>query len=119
MTSGLPIMADGGLKNRRVWAALRPQAGEGICLDAEGAVWCSVVEDGRPACVRVGEGGQVLQRIELDQFCFACMLGGRDGRTLFMMVADWRGVEHLDALVSSRTGRVLTVPAPAPGAGWP
>ena len=99
----------------------RPEAPgrDGICLDAEDAVWCSVVEDGRPACVRVGEGGQVLQRIELDQFCFACMLGGRDGRTLFMMVADWRGVEHLDALVSSRTGRVLTVPAPAPGAGWP
>src|SRR5262249_34614821 len=112
-------MADGGLKNRRVWATLRAQAGEGICLDAEGAVWCSVVEDGRPACVRVGEGGQVLQRIELDQFCFACMLGGRDGRTLFMMVADWRGGGDLDAVGSSRTRPGPAGPPPPPGAGWP
>lgn len=74
------IMAD-GLENRRVWATLRPQAGDGICLDAEGAVWCSVIEDGRPACVGIGEGGHVLQRIELDQFCLACMLGALDARS--------------------------------------
>jgi sugar lactone lactonase YvrE len=114
------IAADGSLSNRRVWADLGdPGSGDGICLDAEGAVWCSVVHAGRPACLRVREGGQVLQRIELERACFACMLGGEDRMTLFMMVAEWRGVEHMDALFRSRTGQVLTAPAPAPGVGWP
>jgi sugar lactone lactonase YvrE len=114
------IAPDGGLSHRRVWAHLGgPGGGDGICLDAEGAVWCSVVQDGRPACLRVREGGEVLQRIELDHACFACMLGGEDRKTLFMMVAEWRGVERMDELFRSRTGQVLTAPAPAPGAGWP
>src|SRR5919198_34754 len=88
------VGADGGLTNRRVWADLGgPGAGDGICLDAEGAIWCSVLRDGRAACLRVREGGQVLERIELERACFACMLGGEAGRTLFMMVAEWPGVE--------------------------
>jgi sugar lactone lactonase YvrE len=110
------IAADGSLANRRVWADI---GGDGICLDAEGAIWCSVVHDGRPACLRVRAGGQVLQRIELERACFACMLGGEDGRTLFMMVAEWRGVERMGELFSSRTGRVLTARAPSPHAGHP
>ena len=114
------IAADGSLSNRRVWAALGgPGGGDGICLDAEGAIWCSVVHQSRPACWRVREGGHVLDRIELERACFACMLGGEDRMTLFMMVAEWRGVEHMDALFRSRTGQVLTAPAPAPGVGWP
>jgi sugar lactone lactonase YvrE len=114
------IAADGGLSNRRVWADLGgPGKGDGICLDAEGAIWCSVVHESRPACWRVGEDGEVLQRIELDKACFACMLGGEDGRTLFMMVAEWWGVERMGELFSARTGRVLTARAPAPRAGRP
>jgi sugar lactone lactonase YvrE len=70
-------------------------------------------------CIRVGEGGQVLQTIDLDRGCFACMLGGEDGKTLFMMVAQWQGIENMDVLFHSRTGQVLTAPAPAPHAGWP
>ena len=113
------IAADGSLSNRRVWAELG-QGGDGICLDAEGAVWSSsAMEDGTPTCIRVAEGGQVLQRIDLDRACFACMLGGEDGTTLFMMVAEFQGLEKLDVLFQSRTGQVLTAPAPAPGAGWP
>jgi sugar lactone lactonase YvrE len=111
------IDADGSLANRRVWADIG--GGDGICLDAEDAIWCSVVRDGRPACLRVREGGEVLQRIELERACFACMLGGEDGKTLFMMVAEWRGVEQMDALFRSRTGQVLAYPAPSPRAGWP
>jgi sugar lactone lactonase YvrE len=110
------IAPDGGLSNRRVWADV---GGDGICLDAEGAIWCSVVHDGNPACLRVREGGQVLDRIPLELPCFACMLGGADGRTLFMLVAEWRGIEQMDSLFRSRSGQLLAAPAPAPHAGWP
>jgi sugar lactone lactonase YvrE len=114
------ITPDGGLANRRVWADLGgPGRGDGICMDTEGAIWCSVVDESQPACWRVREGGEVLQRVQLDKACFACMLGGRDGRTLFMMVAEWRGVERMGELFHSRTGEVLTIQAPVPHAGRP
>jgi sugar lactone lactonase YvrE len=112
------IEPDGGLSNRRVWAELG-QGGDGICVDAEGAIWSSVTIDGRPTCARIREGGEVLQRIELDQGCFACMLGGEDGRTLFMLTADWRGPERFAELLQDRTGKLVTAPAPVPGAGRP
>jgi sugar lactone lactonase YvrE len=111
------IAADGSLSNRRVWADLGgPGNGDGICLDADGAVWTPVRDN---ACARVREGGEVLQRIELDRPCYACMLGGPDRRTLFMMAAEWRGIENVDEVVANRNGQVLTAPAPAPGVGWP
>jgi sugar lactone lactonase YvrE len=110
--SAFDIDQDGGLSNRRVWAELG-QGGDGICLDAEGAVWTPAMQ----ACLRVREGGEVLQRIELDRFCFACMLGGPDGTTLFMMAADWKGTENIGK--GPRTGQVLAVDAPAPHAGRP
>src|SRR5262245_24510274 len=109
------IAADGGLSNRRVWAALGDGAPDGICLDAEGALWYADVPHRR--CVRVREGGEVLQTIDVDRGCFACMLGGTDGRTLFMMAAEWRGMDHM--MDGARTGMVLTAPAPAPHVGWP
>ncbi|PRX50951.1 sugar lactone lactonase YvrE [Prauserella shujinwangii] len=110
------IGPDGGLSRRRVWAGV---GGDGICLDADGAVWCSDMADGGAVCQRVREGGEILDRIDLDTPCFACMLGGPDGRTLFLMVADWRGLESMGDLFAARTGRVLAVPAPAPKAGRP
>jgi sugar lactone lactonase YvrE len=114
------IADDGSLSNRRVWAELGgPGGGDGICLDADGAIWASVLYEDRPGCLRVREGGQVLQRIDLEHACFACMLGGEDGRTLFMMVAEWWGVERMGELFHSRTGQVLTAPAPASHAGRP
>jgi sugar lactone lactonase YvrE len=67
--------------------------------------------------VRVREGGEVLQTIELDRGCFACMLGGPDDSTLLMVAQEWRGTE--DSQDGARTGQVLTVKAPAAGAGWP
>jgi sugar lactone lactonase YvrE len=112
------IAADGSLANRHVWAELG-QGGDGICLDAEGAVWTPTMAGGKPACVRVREGGRVLDRVELDRAPFACALGGDDRKTLFILAAQFRGVEHLDELFRSRTGQVLTAPAPAPGVGWP
>jgi sugar lactone lactonase YvrE len=74
---------DGTLSERRVWADLAGGVADGICLDAEGAIWYG---DPNGKCVRVREGGEVLQVIELENGCFACALGGPDGRTLFMMV---------------------------------
>ena len=109
------IATDGGLSNRRVWADLRGGVPDGICLDADGAVWYGDVPNKR--CVRVGEGGEVLQTIELDRGCFACALGGADRRTLFMMATEWSGPANM--FDGPRTGQVLTAEAPAPGVGWP
>ena len=109
------IAADGGLSNRRVWADLGDGAPDGICLDAENAIWYADVPNQR--CVRVREGGEVLQTIELDRGCFACALGGADKKTLFMMATEWRGAEGMAS--GARTGQVLMVDAPAAGVGWP
>jgi sugar lactone lactonase YvrE len=109
------IAADGGLSNRRVWADLGDGVPDGICMDAENAVWYADVPNRR--CVRVREGGEVLHTIELDRGCFACALGGPDRRTLFMMATEWNGPANM--FDGPRTGQVLTVRAAAPGAGRP
>ena len=109
------ITADGSLSNRRMWAELGGGVPDGICLDAEDAVWYGDVPNKR--CVRVREGGEVLQTIALDRGCFACMLGGPDGKTLFMVAQEWSGMESTPE--EERTGQLLTSPAPAAGAGWP
>ena len=109
------IAAGGDLSNRRVWAELGDGFPDGICLDADNAVWYADVPNKR--CVRVREGGEVLQSIQLDRGCFACMLGGPDGRTLFMVAAEWKGLEHMTD--DARTGQVLVCQAPAPHAGRP
>ncbi len=106
------IAADGSLSNRRVWADLGDGVPDGICLDAENAVWYGDVPNKR--CVRVREGGEVLQTIELDR---GCMLGGVDRRTLFLMAAEYPPASW--GPEAARTGQVLTVETPAPGVGWP
>jgi len=116
------IAADGSLSNRRAWA---DEVGpDGICIDAGGAIWTGVGGFGDNLVGRVRDGGEVLERVRLDAPCFACMLGGEDRRTLFMLTADWHmdeGFEDNIARLTTgpRTGRVLTAPAPAPGVGWP
>jgi sugar lactone lactonase YvrE len=109
------IGPDGWLSNRRVWADLRDGVPDGICIDADGAVWYADVPNRR--CVRVREGGEVLATVEADRGCFACMLGGDDGRTLFILAAEWRGPEAM--FDGRRTGRILAARAPAAGAGRP
>ena len=109
------IAADGSLGNRRTWAALDGGYPDGICLDAEGAIWYADVPNQR--CVRVREGGEVLQTVDLDRGGFACMLGGVDNRTLFIVAAAWNGPESMAG--GQRTGLVLSVEAPAAGVGWP
>ena len=109
------IAADGTLSNRRLWADLDRGVPDGICIDAENAVWYADVPNMR--CVRVREGGEVLQTIDLDRGCFACMLGGSDRKTLFIVAREWRGPTSMAA--PKRTGQVLTVKVSTPGAGWP
>ena len=109
------IADDGSLLNRRVWADLQGGVPDGICFDAENAVWYGDVPHKR--CVRVREGGEVLQTVDLNRGCFACALGGADRTTLFMMATEWNGPANM--FKGSATGQVLSVPAPAPGVGWP
>jgi sugar lactone lactonase YvrE len=109
------IGGDGGLAGRRVFADLGEDPPDGICLDAEGAAWYATVPGRR--CVRVADGGRVLQTIEFDRGCFACALGGPDGRTLFATVAEWR--PDLPELVPAGSGQVHAVRVTVPGAGWP
>jgi sugar lactone lactonase YvrE len=111
------IAADGSLSDRRLWADLGSGVPDGICIDAEGAVWYADVPN--QCCVRVREGGQVLETVNLDRGCFACMLGGADRKTLFIIATEWRGMQHIQEVAAARTGQVLTIDAPAPGAGWP
>ncbi len=108
------IDADGSLSNRRVWANLGEGVPDSICADAENAVWYADVPNTR--CVRVREGGDVLQTVELDRGCFACALGGPDGATLFMVANEWQGPANMP---QGHNTQVLTTRAPASRAGRP
>jgi sugar lactone lactonase YvrE len=115
------ISEDGGLDNRRTFADV---LADGICMDAEGAVWTPSWYDNGPCCIRVAEGGEVLDRVPLGQAGFACALGGPQGRTLFMLSADWHmGEDFKDNLQrlteGRRTGQLHTTTVAVPSAGWP
>ena len=113
---GFDIDEQGDLSGRRAWADLGDGAPDGICLDADGAAWYADVPNQR--CVRVAEGGAVLQTVDLDRGGFACALGGPDGRTLFVVTAEWRGMSE-PGLVEPCSGQVMTTHVAVPGAGWP
>jgi sugar lactone lactonase YvrE len=106
----------GGLSGRRVWADLDGGAPDGICLDADGAIWYAEVPNRR--CARVREGGEKLQIVEVNQGAYACMLGGNAEPTLFITVADWPGMSAARA-TTAWNGRLLAEPVTAAGAGWP
>jgi sugar lactone lactonase YvrE len=108
------IAANGDLSNRRVWAPTTPAVPDGICLDSAGAIW--VANPVAPQCVRIAEGGKVLETIDTGQPCYACMLGGDDGKSLFMVVAD--SSDHAEA-AKSKTGKILVASVDSPRAGLP
>lgn len=110
------IGPDGGLVDRGIWADLGTGTPDGICVDAEGAVWYADVPN--QVCVRVAEGGKVLRTVALDRGGFACALGGPDGRTLFVVGAEWRGMSEPEP-VTPGSGQVFAVPVDVPAAGWP
>lgn len=109
------VLPDGDLVNRRVWAA-QPDGAlpDGICLDAAGGVWSASPSTNE--CLRQIEGGEITHRVVVDQGAFACMLGGADGRTLFIATAASSDPEKCRKL---RSGRIETWQAPYPHAGWP
>jgi len=113
------VADDGRLSNRRVWAALEasPSGGtavpDGICLDAEGAIW--VASPTTNEFLRVREGGAVAARIRVDRSAIACMLGGPERRTLFLCTSR----AHDPAETGARESRISTIEVDVPGAGWP
>ncbi len=106
------IGPDGDLTNRRMWADAGEDHPDGICVDADGAVWYADVANQR--CVRMREGGEVLATVELDRGAFACALSHGDRPLLYVVGQQWGGPPS-----TQPTGQIVVFPAPAPGAGWP
>lgn len=117
--SAFAIQEDGALTRRRVWAdGLGP---DGICIDADSAIWAQTAdtfthtgEADAPAgaCVRVLDGGEITHRIDTDLPCFACALGGPDGRHLFLLCNEFEGIDKLQALQGRRSAKILVTEAP-------
>ena len=108
------VGADGALGNRRLFAALDGIFPDGICLDAEGAVWVTDARGNR--VVRVLQGGRIAQAIDTGaRRSFACMLGGLDRRTLFILTNTGSG----PAMAAKSDGRIEMVRVEVPGAGLP
>ena len=110
------INADGSLTDRRVWADLSAVMGapDGICLDAEGAVWIANAIANQ--CLRVAEGGEILDTVDTSQTAFACMLGGPEGRHLFVMTAP--DSDHI-ARAAAAEGCIEMAEVAVPHAGLP
>jgi sugar lactone lactonase YvrE len=106
------IDAGGDLADRRIWADTGDDHPDGICLDAEGAVWYADV--GNRRCRRVREGGEVVDTVELDRGAFDCTLSRGDQPQLYVVSQQWGGPGSTEP-----TGQIVVFPAPAPGAGRP
>ena len=108
------IEADGTLADRRTWAELPGRSPDGICLDAEGAIW--VADASSSSCVRVREGGDVLDEVDVGpRHAFACTLGGAGGTTLFVCAAEG----FTGAAMKNRSAAIVAVDVDVPGAGSP
>jgi sugar lactone lactonase YvrE len=107
------VASDATLSHRRVFAKLSNRAPDGICLDRAGAVW--VADAVGKACVRVQDGGAVTDVISTDRGCYACALGGTDGRTLFLCLADG----YDPSSMALRTGSIETVRVDVPSSATP
>jgi sugar lactone lactonase YvrE len=108
------IRPDGGLDRRRVWAQFDDLGPDGCTLDAEGAIWFANAYG--TDVVRVREGGEITDRVDVGQGTYACALGGDDGRTLFILSAD----SSDEAEVAGKgTGVIRTMRVDVPHAGLP
>jgi len=110
------IQEDGSLSNRRVWAQLPPSVSpDGICLDAEGAIWCANPE-GKESVVRVREGGEITDRIEVDTHAYAVMLGGPERKHLFICAS---GSHDPAEIQRNPSANFQVAEVGVPGAGTP
>lgn len=119
------IEEDGSLSNRRIWARFDDQGftsanratrkrPDGCALDAEGAIWFA--SPGMDKVFRAREGGEITHTLTPSQPVYACMLGGPDRRTLFVLTARTHMIEEA---IAARSGRIETIPVDVPGAGIP
>jgi sugar lactone lactonase YvrE len=108
------IGPDGRLANRRLWAPTGPRVPDGIALDAEGAIW--IANPIGHECVRIAAGGEVKEVIDPGDNCYACMLGGDDGRTLFMLTA---ATSLAEESAQAPKGRLVIATVETPHAGLP
>lgn len=108
------ITSDGSLINRHVWASTMDYTPDGICLDQEGAIWAAAY--GSSYVIRIREGGAITQRVRVVNTPLACMLGGVDGRTLFVLTT---ATSQPEEALARRTGRIETVQVEMAGAGHP
>jgi sugar lactone lactonase YvrE len=108
------IAADGTLSNRRVWAQMEFVYTDGMCLDAEGQIWLANAVAAN--CLRVREGGEITATVETSQNAYACMLGGEDRRSLYIMTAP---TSDRFKIADQRAGRIEVVEVGVPGAGTP
>lgn len=108
------VAEDGSLSGRRTWAQLEKAVPDGICLDAEGAIW--VASPLGREVLRVEEGGRVTHRVTASTNAIACMLGGPERRHLFVCAASTIQPEECR---QKRPGRIEVAEVEVPGAGWP
>ncbi len=109
------IEEDGSLSNRRIWADVEGAFPDGICLDAEGGIWVASPA-GKIGVMRVCEGGKITHHIEVATHAYACMLGGPQRTTLFMLTAE---TINPDGARAKSSGRIEMVQVEVPGAGLP
>jgi len=109
------IAENGDLTNRRVWAPVEEYHPDGICLGSEGNVWFADVASKH--CIRVREGGEILQTVKADRGCFACMLGGKDGTTLFIVTNEWAGANAVSE--AARNSQIVSIQVQSAHSGRP
>lgn len=96
------ILDDGSLADRRIWAEIKGSSPDGICLDEAGGVWVASPASG--TCFRVEEGGRVTDEFTPEATPYACMLGGKQGNTLFILIAP---SSHPDICAASPEGKIV------------
>jgi len=102
------------LSNRRVWAQLDFVATDGMCLDDDGQIWLANALTNK--CLRVKEGGEITASVTTSQTAFACMLGGENGTTLFIMTSP---SSNRFEIASERHGKIEVAEVNAARAGLP
>ena len=116
--SAFDIQRDGSLSGRRTWAeGLGP---DGICIDADGGIWCQAADTRDPdnedvpagQVVRVLDGGEITHRVETELPCFSCALGGPEGRHLFLLCNEFEGVEQLESVLARRSAKIYVTEVP-------